>query len=115
MKIYYINFKPEADINYLHLFSLYDLAVYNPNTKAYDTIKYTSINKLFLDNMGTTVKNYIITAKIEYAMELIKNTDMLFSEISELVGYSDNFHFSKIFKKHTGFTPTEYKNFSHNK
>lgn len=46
MKIYYINFKPEADINYLHLFSLYDLAVYNPNTKAYDTIKYTSINKL---------------------------------------------------------------------
>ena len=78
-------------------------------------LAYTSINKLFLDNMGTTVKNYIITAKIEYAMELIKNTDMLFSEISELVGYSDNFHFSKIFKKHTGFTPTEYKNFSHNK
>lgn len=72
-------------------------------------LAYTSINKLFLDNMGTTVKNYIITVKMEYAMELIKNTDLLFSDISEKVGYSDTFHFSKIFKKHTGFTPTEYK------
>ena len=46
MKIYYLNFKPEADVNYLHLFSLYDLANYNPASKAYDTITYTSIAKL---------------------------------------------------------------------
>lgn len=78
-------------------------------------LAYTSINKLFLDNMGITVKNYIITVKMEYAMELIKNTDLLFSDISERIGYSDTFHFSKIFKKHTGFTPTEYKAFCHKK
>ena len=46
MKIYYLHFKPDADVNYLHLFSLYDLADYNPATKAYDTINYTSIPKL---------------------------------------------------------------------
>ena len=46
MKIYYLHFKPNADVNYLHLFSLYDLADYNPATKAYDTINYTSIPKL---------------------------------------------------------------------
>lgn len=46
MKIYYLSFNPKANVNYLHLFSLYDLADYNPETKAYDTINYTSINKL---------------------------------------------------------------------
>lgn len=46
MKIYYLNFIPKADINYLHLFSLYDLADYNTASKAYDTITYTSISKL---------------------------------------------------------------------
>ena len=46
MKYYYINFKPEANINYLHLFSIYDLAEYNTNTKAFDTINYSSIPKL---------------------------------------------------------------------
>ena len=45
MKIYYLHFKPNADVNYLHLFSLYDLADYNPATKAYDTINYTSITE----------------------------------------------------------------------
>ena len=43
---YYINFKPEANIQYLSLFSLYDLAEYNVDTKSFDSIKYTSISKL---------------------------------------------------------------------
>jgi len=46
MKIYYIKFNPQADINYLHLFAIYDLSTYSPETKAYDTINYTSIAKL---------------------------------------------------------------------
>ena len=48
MKIYYLNFKPQADINYLHLLALYDLAQYNPASKAFDTITYNSISKLAL-------------------------------------------------------------------
>jgi hypothetical protein len=46
MKIYYLNFNPQADVNYLHLLALYDLAQYNPATKAFDTITYNSISKL---------------------------------------------------------------------
>lgn len=48
MKIYYINFKPKADVNYLHLLALYDLAQYTPTSKAFDTITYNSIPKLAL-------------------------------------------------------------------
>lgn len=46
MKHYYVPYKPEAEINYLHLFELMEQAEYRPETKAYDTIKYTSIAKL---------------------------------------------------------------------
>lgn len=46
MKIYYIKFNAQADINYLHLFAIYDLSTYSPETKAYDTINYTSMAKL---------------------------------------------------------------------
>ena len=46
MRFYYVPFVPAANINYLHLFDLYDLAEYREETKTYDTIRYTSINKL---------------------------------------------------------------------
>ena len=43
MKHYYLLYKPEAEVNYLHLFELMELAEYTPETKAFDTIKYTSV------------------------------------------------------------------------
>ena len=46
MNHYYLPFDPNADVNYLHLFSLYDVATYRPEKKAFDTIKYQSIPKL---------------------------------------------------------------------
>ena len=42
MRFYYVPFVPAANINYLHLFDLYDLAEYREETKTYDTIRYTS-------------------------------------------------------------------------
>ena len=30
--------------------------------------------------------------------------------VSDLVGYSDPFHFSKMFKKYYGISPSQYKN-----
>lgn len=46
MKNYYINFVPEAKVNYFYLFSLIELADYRAETKAFDTIKYQSVSKL---------------------------------------------------------------------
>lgn len=41
-KKYYLPFLPAADINYLYLFALYDLAEYQTDTGAYNTIYFTS-------------------------------------------------------------------------
>ena len=46
MKYYYVPFIPAADINYLHLLAFYEIAEYREETKAFDTIRYASIDKL---------------------------------------------------------------------
>lgn len=43
IKRYYILFDIKANVNYLYIFSLYDIAEYNTATKLKDTIHYVTI------------------------------------------------------------------------
>lgn len=66
--------------------------------------------KLFSQKYSVTPKEYIINFKIQKAKELLSSHTMQVKEISEELGFCDVYHFSKIFKSKTGFTPVEYKN-----
>ena len=57
-----------------------------------------------------TPMQYILSLRITNAMNLIDNTDYNMAQIASAVGYENSMYFSRIFKKHTGMTPTEYKN-----
>lgn len=57
-----------------------------------------------------TPMQYIISLRIANAMNLIDNTDYNITQIAEAVGYDNSMYFSRIFRKHTGLSPTEYKN-----
>lgn len=67
------------------------------------------ICKRFKDDVGMTFNEYLQKKRIEQSCRLIANTDKKFSEISELVGYSDIKFFTQVFKKHLGMTPREFK------
>ena len=43
------------------------------------------------------------------SLELIKNHDFTINQISENLGYKNQFYFSKEFKKHFGMSPTIYR------
>ncbi|MBQ7822163.1 MAG: AraC family transcriptional regulator [Clostridia bacterium] len=64
---------------------------------------------LFKEFVGISPAQYILGAKIEMSKELLKNTDISIAQISERVGISNQNYFSRIFKKHTGMTPTEFR------
>ena len=66
--------------------------------------------KLFLQNFGVTAKQYIIDIRINNAMKLLQGAYLSIGNISEKCGFSNPYHFSRIFKAKTGFTPTEYMN-----
>ena len=52
---------------------------------------------------------YIRKLRIEKALELLKQSRHSLSEIAYLTGFSDQSHFTRIFKKHTGRSPAEYR------
>lgn len=57
--------------------------------------------------------DYIRKLRIEKAMQLLEDPKYSLAEIAYLAGFSDQSHFNRIFKKHTGKNPSEYrKNFS---
>ncbi|HSU52323.1 MAG TPA: chromate resistance protein ChrB domain-containing protein [Segetibacter sp.] len=52
---------------------------------------------------------YIRKLRIEKAIELLKNSNYALTEIAYLTGFSDHSHFTRIFKQHTGESPSAYK------
>jgi AraC-like DNA-binding protein len=53
--------------------------------------------------------DYIRKLRIDKAIQLLTTTDNSLTEIAYLTGFSDQSHFTRIFKKHTGKSPSAYK------
>ena len=58
---------------------------------------------------GETPSNFFRTYKLNRAAELLKSGEHTVSEIADMCGFSTQSHFSVVFKKQFGVTPTEYK------
>ena len=58
---------------------------------------------------GETPSNFFRTYKLNRAAELLKSGEYTVSEIADKCGFSTQSHFSVVFKKQFGVTPTEYK------
>ena len=72
-----------------------------------------SRTKLYVDfkkNTGYSIYDYIIHLRIEKAKSLLKEQELNIKEIASIVGYDDEFHFSRIFKKNQGCSPSAYQN-----
>lgn len=63
----------------------------------------------FKESTGLSPKNYIILTKINIAIGLIESTNLSMADIATAIGIEDVNYFSRLFKKHTGHTPTFYR------
>lgn len=66
------------------------------------------LSKLFRQEFGLSVTRYVTLLRIQKAAQLLKSNRFSIGEIAEFCGFSDQFYFSKVFKRHTGLTPKEY-------
>ncbi len=71
-------------------------------------LNYNYLSQLFKKETGQTFTNYLVELRIKKAIKLFAE-DLLFYEIARKVGYNDYYHFCKIFKKHRGINPSEFK------
>lgn len=65
--------------------------------------------RLFKDAYSTTPNQYIAQLRVEKARKLLGETTLSMGEIAWRCGFGDQNYFSRIFKKMTGVTPSQYR------
>lgn len=70
---------------------------------------YGHISNLFTEITNTSIENYIIIQKIEYAKQLLNSSSLTLTEIAFKLKYSSVAHLSTQFKNTTGLTPSGFK------
>ncbi|OMD23386.1 hypothetical protein BJP48_26885 [Paenibacillus odorifer] len=68
------------------------------------------LSRIFKEEVGQSIIHYINTVKMEKAADLILKGNPYIKEISTQIGIHDQFYFTRLFKKHFGVNPSEYKN-----
>lgn len=97
------------DTNYSRKITVEEIATYVGVNRKY-------LSKLFSDSLNESPQNFLINFRINKACDLLANTPLSINEISNSIGYSDPFLFSKVFKKFKGVSPKFYReNFTQKK
>ncbi|GMA98187.1 AraC family transcriptional regulator [Pelosinus sp. IPA-1] len=68
----------------------------------------TYLSRAFKETTGYSIIEFFNKMKIDKAKELIAESDKKVKEVAQALGFTDEFYFSRIFKKMEGISPTEY-------
>ena len=68
------------------------------------------ISRFFKQKTGQNFSDYLIEVRMKKAAELLGDIRYKTYEISDMVGYSNSFNFTRTFKNYFGMSPREYRN-----
>lgn len=73
------------------------------------SLNRNKLNELFIKETSMTCLNYLTRMRVNLAQIMLAETEIHISEIADRVGFEDPNYFVKVFKKHTGVTPSKYR------
>ena len=84
------------------------------NVKISDVARNIGINrsyltKIFKQKIGVSPQEYLMERKLNYACDLLIETDAQIQDVARRVGYNNLLTFSKIFKGKYGVSPKNYR------
>lgn len=79
--------------------SVADMAATLPCSEAW-------LRRLFLRYTGKTPKEYVLDARLELALSLLKQEGNTVGQVADRLNFFDSFHFSKAFKQKFGYAPS---------
>jgi AraC-like DNA-binding protein len=87
---------------------------YNEKINLNDLARYfhtnrTTLSREFRAVTGLPVMTYLVNLRVHLASLLLRNTTMLVTEVMQNVGFIDDTHFTRTFRKYTRSTPSEYR------
>ncbi|MDO5702302.1 MAG: AraC family transcriptional regulator [Lachnospiraceae bacterium] len=79
---------------------------------SYTGVSRSTLFRQFRRVLGVSPKEYLDSYRIKRASYLLRHTDLTVGSVSVSVGYDNGLYFSKVFKKATGMTPSQYRSMS---
>lgn len=67
------------------------------------------ISRVFHNEMGTTLKEYVLKAKMQRAKTLLMRKEWSIGQVAERVGFADPSYFTKVFRRYVGLSPYQYR------
>ena len=68
------------------------------------------LSTLFKKETGRTVSGYILSKRMEAAQNMLRFSDYTYAQISAILAFSSQSHFSRVFREKTGYSPKEFRN-----
>lgn len=99
---------------YVHEAMMYVERNYRQNITVADLADWCGLHrsyfgKIFKDTILMTPQEYLIRYRMNLACDLLKNTALSIASVALEVGYENQLHFSRAFKKAIGVAPREYR------
>ncbi|MDO4670739.1 MAG: AraC family ligand binding domain-containing protein [Aerococcus sp.] len=76
-------------------------------------INQNYLSRIFHEQVGMTIKDYLMTLRINHAADLLARSDLSIHDVAETSGFSDQQGFAKYFKQKKGCTPSDYRQVRH--
>lgn len=72
-------------------------------------VSHGHLSRAFLRETGTQPIAYLTRLRLEEAVRLLNTTDLSVDAVSQSCGYEDSKYFSKVFRRHMGASPREFR------
>lgn len=99
----------EMDKAVTHFHSNYNLPINIEDYAKQHGMSVSWFIRNFKDYTGATPAQYILSLRISNAQSLLESTTYNITEVSSIVGYDNPLYFSRLFKKHCGVSPKEFR------
>ena len=97
----------QASMEYIRKYFTKKISI--PHLAKLESLSNSRYITVFKRLMGKSPNEYIISLRMNFAKNLLDNTNISIQQISERVGYSDQYFFSRLFKKYLGISPQNYR------
>ena len=94
-------------LNFLH--TSYGQKITGPDIEKRFAMNFDYLNRIFKKRTQSTIFAYLNAVRLEQAKQLLLTTHLPIGEIAVRTGFSDEYYFSRTFKKHLSVSPSRYR------